>query len=379
MRDTHKFLTVYLVLCFLALTSFLGLDYIAWKKQEKSFVFSFFPKKKKISENQKNLIHIVDQMLVSTQIPEKGINKYTDKQGICHIMVSLDREKYSLLEKNLEESFFKINATIQKKREQQEKEKKYLLWEVKKKGEIPLFLLFSIEPEKEKKPEVFHAPKNSAALIIDDMGYSMDNIKDLCSMKKDLTIAVLPYSPYAEETANLAHHNGLEVILHLPLESMNNIYDNEHTLGLINSRMDQKEILEVLNANLKMVPFISGVNTHMGSKATKDKMLMGIILESIKESHLYFIDSRTTPNSVAYDIAQKMKIPSAYRHIFLDSKTQPEYIKNQLIKLFKTAEKNGKAVGICHPFPETLQVLKENIHQADKYNVSLVFASQIVH
>lgn len=378
MRDTHKFLTVYLVLCCLALTSFLGLDYIAWKKQEKSFVFSFFSKKKKISENQKNLIHIVDQMLVSTQIPEKGINKYTDKQGICHIMVSLDREKYSLLEKNLEESFFKINATIQKKRERQEKEKKYLLWEVKKKGEIPLFLLFSIEPEKEKKPELFYAPKNSAALIIDDMGYSMDNIKDLCSMKKDLTIAVLPYSPYAEETANLAHHNGLEVILHLPLESMNNIYDNEHTLGLINSRMDQKEILEVLNANLKMVPFISGVNTHMGSKVTKDKMLMGIILESIKESPLYFIDSRTTPYSVAYDTAQKMKIPSAYRHIFLDSKTEPEYIKNQLIKLFKTAEKNGKAVGICHPFPETLQVLKENIHQADKYNVSLVFASQIV-
>ncbi|MGM0464964.1 MAG: divergent polysaccharide deacetylase family protein [Acidobacteriota bacterium] len=379
MRDAHKFLTVYLVLCCLALTSFLGLDYIAWKKQEKSFVFSFFSKKKKISETQKNLIHIVDQMLVSTQIPEKGINKYTDKQGICHIMVSLDREKYSLLEKNLEESFFNINATIQKKREQQKKEKKYLLWEVKKKGEIPLFLLFSIEPEKEKKPELFYAPKNSAALIIDDMGYSMDNIKDLCSMKKALTIAVLPYSPYAEETANLAHHNGLEVILHLPLESMNNIYDNEHTLGLINSRMDQKEILEVLNANLKMVPFISGVNTHMGSKVTKDKMIMGIILENIKESHLYFIDSRTTPYSVAYDIAQKMKIPSAYRHIFLDSETEPEYIKNQLIKLFKTAEKNGKAVGICHPFPETLQVLKENIHQADRYNVSLVFASQIVH
>lgn len=379
MRGTHKLLTVYLVLCCLALTSFLGLDYIAWKKQEKSFVFSFFSKKKKISETQKNLIHIVDQMLVSTQIPEKGINKYTDKQGICHIMVSLDREKYSLLEKNLEESFFNINATIQKKREQQKKEKKYLLWEVKKKGEIPLFLLFSIEPEKEKKPELFYAPKNSAALIIDDMGYSMYNIKDLCSMKKALTIAVLPYSPYAEETANLAHHNGLEVILHLPLESMNNIYDNEHTLGLINSRMDQKEILEVLNANLKMVPFISGVNTHMGSKVTKDKMIMGIILENIKESRLYFIDSRTTPYSVAYDIAQKMKIPSAYRHIFLDSETEPEYIKNQLIKLFKTAEKNGKAVGICHPFPETLQVLKENIHQADRYNVNLVFASQIVH
>ena len=342
-------------------------------------MFSLFAKKKKAPENQKNLIHIIDRMLVSAQIPEKGINKYTDKQGMYHIMVSLDKEKYNLIEKKLEENFFNINATIQKKREQKKKEKKYLLWEVKKKGEIPLFLLFSIEREKEeKKPTTLMTAKNRAALIIDDMGYSMNDIKDLCSLKKDLTIAILPYSPYAEETADLAHQNGLEVILHLPLESMNNIYDNEHTLGLINSRMDQREISAVLKTNLKMVPFISGVNTHMGSKVTKDAVLMEIILENIKDSPLYFIDSRTTAKSVAYDMAQKMKIPSAYRHIFLDSKTDSEYIKNQLIKLFKTAQKRGKAVGICHPFPETLKVLKENIHQAQKYNVNLVFASQIV-
>ncbi|MFW6123759.1 MAG: divergent polysaccharide deacetylase family protein [Acidobacteriota bacterium] len=380
MKNTHKFLNVYVVLIVLALASFIGLDYISWKKEEKSIVFPVFPQKHKIPGKQKNLIHIVDHVFVSTQIPEKDTNKYTDKQGGCHIMVILDRDKYRLLEKNLEESFFNINATIQKKREPKKKDKKRLLWEVKKKGEIPLFLLFSIEQEKErKKTEQLYEPKNKAALIIDDMGYSMDNIIDLCSMKKDLTIAVLPYSPYAEETAKLAHHNGLEVILHLPLESMNNIYDNEHTLGLINSGMDQKEISEILKTNLRLVPFISGVNTHMGSKVTQDNILMEIILENIKGSHLYFIDSRTTPHSVAYDTAQKFKIPSAYRHIFLDNKTEPEYIKNQLIKLFKTAEKNGKALGICHPFPETMQVLKKNIHQAEKHNVELVFASQIVH
>jgi len=380
MRDNPKFLAAFVVLISLALTSFLGLDYIAWKKKEKSYIFSLFPKKAKISEKRQNLIHIVDRMIASSQIPKKDTSQYTDDRGICHIMVSLDREKYNLLEKNLEEDFDNIQAIVRKKKEQQKKGKKYLLWEVKKRGEIPLFLLFSISPPpEEKKPDQIYAPPSSAALIIDDMGYSMDDIKELCSMKKDITIAVLPYSPYAEETAQLAHHNGLEVILHLPLESMNNIHDNEHTLGLINSRMDQKEISEILNTNLSMVPFISGVNTHMGSKVTKEKALMEIILGNIKPTPLYFIDSRTTPYSVAYDMAQNMKIPSAYRHIFLDNKTDSDYIKKQLIKLFKSAEKNGETVGIGHPFPETLQVLKENIHLAKKYNVKLVFASQIVH
>jgi len=379
-RDNHKIQTLYLVLIGLALVSFLGLDYIDSRKGNTSVFFSALPRKEKIPENKKNLIRIVEQALLATQIPQKNINKYTDEYGICHIMIGLDKEKYGLFEKTLEEKFRKINASIEKKSEQQKEDKKYLLWEVDKEGETPLSLLFSIKPEKEKeKPEKIQIPQNQAALIIDDMGYSMENIEDICLMRKDLTIAILPFSPLAEETAEFARKNGIEIILHLPLESMNNTYDNEHTEGLINSRMSQEEIIDILDSNLKQIPFISGVNTHMGSKVTKDKMLMGIILENIKERDLYFVDSRTTADSVAYEVAQKMNIPSAYRHIFLDSEIEPEYIKNQLIKLFKTAEKNGKALGICHPFPETMKVLKENIHKAEKYNVSLVFASKIVH
>ncbi len=376
-RDNHKILTLYLVLTCLAIISFLGLDYIDWRKGNISVVFSAFSRKEKIPERKKNLVRIVEQTVLTQQIPQKNISKYTDEYGVCHIMIGLDMRKYSLLEKTLEEKFRKIDASIQKKSEQQKKDRNYLLWEVDKKGETSLSLLFSIEPE--KKTEKLHIPQNQAALIIDDMGYSMENMEDICLMKKDLTVAILPFSPHAEETAEVARKNGIEIILHLPLESMNNTYDNEHTEGLINSRMSRKEIIDILDSNLKQVPFISGVNTHMGSKVTKDKVLMEIILENIKERDLYFIDSRTTADSVAYEVAQKMNIPSAYRQIFLDSETEPEFIKNQLIKLFKTAEKKGKAVGICHPFPETMKVLKENIYKAEKYNVSLVFASKIVH
>jgi len=380
MRDINKIQSLYWVFTFLAVISFLGLDYITWKKGEESYVFSIFPKQEKILPNKKSLIRTVEQQLFSRKIPQENINKYSDKEGICHIMVRLTPKKYRSLEKGLDENFLNINASILKKREKHKDEIEHFLWEVDKKGEIPLSLLFSIEPEKKiTESDQVYAPKYNAALIIDDMGNSIDNIKDICSLKKDLTIAVLPFSPFAKETARIAHQNGLEVILHLPLESMNNVYDNENTLGIINSRMDQKEITNILYANLKQVPFISGVNTHMGSKITKDKKIMGIILDKLRKQNLYFIDSRTTAQSVAYNIAQKMNIPSAYRHVFLDSKTEQGYIKSQLIKLFETAEKNGSAVGICHPFPETIQVLKENIHRAEKFNVNLLFASKIVN
>ncbi len=105
---------------------------------------------------------------------------------------------------------------------------------------------------------------------------------------------------------------------------------------------------------------------------------MGVILGQIKGKDLFFVDSRTTADSVAYDIAQQMGIPSAFRHVFLDTKLDKEYIKSQLLQLFDKARQNGKAIGICHPSPETLEVLKKNLHLISEYDLETVFASEIV-
>jgi hypothetical protein len=116
----------------------------------------------------------------------------------------------------------------------------------------------------------------------------------------------------------------------------------------------------------------------MGSKITPNETFMNIILGVIKDRNLFFIDSRTSIKTIAYKVAQRMKIPSAYRHVFLDGEIQEDYIKGQLIELFRRAQRNKKAVGIAHPTDVTLRVLKENLHLVDKYELELVFVSQIV-
>ena len=168
------------------------------------------------------------------------------------------------------------------------------------------------------------------------------------------------------------------MILHLPLESLNNVYDNNHTEGIIHANMSHEEIIKTTNFCIQEIPYISGINTHMGSKITSDQNMMRVILGQIKGKDLYFIDSRTTADSVAYDIAQQMGIPSAFRHVFLDTKLDEEYIKSQLLQLFDKARKNGKAIGICHPSPKTLKVLKNNLYLISEYDLEAVFASEIV-
>lgn len=370
----------YIIFILVGLFSALGLDYVAWKKGEKSYLFYALARKEKVTAKKDVLSDIILSNVSTNNIPPGSINQFRDSEGINHFMIDLSFEQYTSLESLLKEEFQKVDAFIIKKEEQKFEEKNYYLWEVKGKKKQRLTILFSCLKERlktEEKPSII-VSKNKVAIIIDDMGQSLKAINDICSINQPITVAILPYSPLASETAGIARQNNLEVILHIPMESINNIEGNNSVEGIILSKMSEEEIIETVEKDLDQVPYIIGVNNHMGSKITADKNLMRIILERIKLRNLFFVDSRTTGKTVAYNVARSLKIPTASRQVFLDSEVNEGYIERKLHELFRLARKNGKAIGICHPFEETLKVLKENILLVEKYNLQPVFVSQIV-
>lgn len=367
---------IFIIFFLMVLFSTIGLDYIGWKNGERSYLFSVLSEKKKASLSEEGLDQIVIKSLSSLKISYDSTQQYRDKKGVLHFMIDLPLRKYRELESLLEKEFKKVSASILKKEELQGEEKNYYLWQVEGKRKQRLTILFSSQKEKLKKEIPSRKAENKVAIIIDDMGYSLKAINDICSLKKPLTVSILPYSPLAKETARIAHQNKLEVMLHLPLESVNNREGN-NIEGIIHSRMSKEEIIKTVEAGLDQVPYVAGVNNHMGSRITANKILMSIILEPFKERNLYFVDSRTTSRSIAYKVAQTMGIPSVYRHVFLDGENSEDYIKGKMIELFRLAQKKGKAVGICHPTEKTVRVLKKNFHLLEKYNLEPVFASQL--
>jgi len=367
---------IFIIFFLMVLFSTIGLDYIGWKNGERSYLFSVLSEKKKASLSEEGLDQIVIKSLSSLKISYDSTQQYRDKKGVLHFMIDLPLKKYRELESLLEKEFKKVSASILKKEELQGEEKNYYLWQVEGKRKQRLTILFSSQKEKLKKEIPSRKAENKVAIIIDDMGYSLKAINDICSLKKPLTVSILPYSPLAKETARIAYQNKLEVMLHLPLESVNNRQGN-NIEGIIHSRMSKEEIIKTVEAGLDQVPYVAGVNNHMGSRITANKILMSIILEPFKERNLYFVDSRTTSRSIAYKVAQTMGIPSVYRHVFLDGENNEDYIKGKMIELFRLAQKKGKAVGICHPTEKTMRVLKKNFHLLEKYNLEPVFASQL--
>ena len=368
---------IYVIFSLLAITSAIGLDYIHWTKGEKSYVFSILGKieaeKPEISISQ-----VILGRLLSERIPDNAISRFKDKTGADHLKVDLSLAEYQNIESQLKQDLQNAKALVLKKEEQEDEEKKYFLWDVQRLETEKLAILFSCKKEPPKKPPVME-PTSKVALIMDDMGYSLDAIYDILSLQEPITVAVIPFSPLSEQTAQIAHQGGLEILLHLPLESINDTEANNGIQGMITTDMSRQEIITTVARNLDQVPYIIGVNNHMGSKVTPIESLMNIILQQLKQRDLFFVDSRTTGKSVAYDMALRLDIPTAQRHIFLDGELDEGYIKEKLIELFSLAQRRGEAVGICHPLPETLKVLKAYFRLAGEYGVKPVFISELVH
>jgi len=366
-QNTTKPLLLFLI--GLAVISTLGLDLINWYKNKPSFLFSQFLKRPETLARPDFLDRIVQKQLIEAELPIEAVHRYIDKDKILHIKIDLEMEKFVRLSSALENDFTAAGAVVNKTESRETPELEYHLW----------LILFAGKKEKTLRPFTsVEGAVGKVALIMDDMGYSLEAIETLKSLELPVTVSILPHSPYARETAEIARSSHLEVILHLPLEPINNSQEMYDDGGLILSDMDEPEIIELLNQNFEMVPFITGTNNHMGSKITADNRVMSIILRSVLERNLFFIDSRTTSNSVAYNLAQKMGIPSAKRDIFLDGERNEDYINRKLQELFHRARRTGVAVGICHPHPETLKVLKNSFHLVKEYKLQPVFASEIV-
>lgn len=224
----------------------------------------------------------------------------------------------------------------------------------------------------------FILKKVKIAILIDDFGYSKGEDVDILlkDINAPLTVSIIPGTPYAKEIAKKAHQNKKEIIVHLPMQPKGNF--NNRYRWIIMEGMEDIEIKKTLKLALKDVPYAVGINNHMGSLITTKKREMEAILKVVKEEGLYFVDSQTASSSIAYTLAQKMKIRSSYRQIFLDNKKEESYINGQFKKLILLATKNGWALGIGHVNKVTASTLKECIRQLDKRKIRLVYVSQIL-
>ncbi len=218
----------------------------------------------------------------------------------------------------------------------------------------------------------------NAAIIIDDLGGSKQAVSRLLALQEDFTFSILPHLKVSSEIATLLHTRQKEILLHLPMQPQGYPVKVPGK-GAIMVDTAQDEIDHIIQQALQTVPFVTGVNNHMGSLLTMDYQQIQRVLQVLRRYDLFFVDSRTTAETVAYKTAQQLGIPSAQRKVFLDVIPQIDFVKNQLQELISLAEQGKPAIAIGHPKKATFQALKEMLPEFKRRNIKIVRVSQFIH
>ncbi|MGZ3606639.1 MAG: divergent polysaccharide deacetylase family protein [Syntrophales bacterium] len=221
--------------------------------------------------------------------------------------------------------------------------------------------------------------RKRVAILIDDIGYDLSPLYELLKIDASLTFAILPHYAHSVDAANILHGAKREILLHLPMEP-HTFPDENPGMGALLMSMSDRQIEEEVDKDLDAIPYLSGVNNHMGSKFMEDEAKLYIVFRELKKRNLFFVDSRTTPLSKGPEIAKKVGLRFASRKIFIDNDHDYRTIFQNLTTQIggEFSHKSEPVIMIGHPHLKTIQALKEAIPVLKARGIDVVPVSALV-
>lgn len=367
---------IFALFVFIALTTVIALEYNDYRHQRYSFLFTQVFKLEGTAPQRKQFGVDVEALLKAARAEYDYV---TDTHGIIHFRIRTGEDQFRPLMASLDRTAKKYHAALELTDTQEQKDKSLYLYQVHFRNRLTYLLLVSKIAASAALPEKKEIARTTPriAVIIDDIGYNPLTADELKGLGIPVTASVIPNAPYAESEAQSLRRFGIETIIHLPMQSKN--AENNHTdVQLITRDSTPPEIAAFIKKAKTVVPAARGANNHMGSYITSDRELTARVLKILRDEHLFFIDSRTAPRSIAYDMAREMHMKTYFRSVFLDDVQDYAHTLGQIRRLVTTARGSGKALGIGHPFESTFAALRDSVVWLRQQNLSIVFASDLL-
>lgn len=215
----------------------------------------------------------------------------------------------------------------------------------------------------------------SMVIIIDDLGYNLAKGLGVVNLPGPITMAVMPHTPHGASLARKGAAADKQIMLHVPMQNHAGLKLGPGGLTL---DMDEKEFKQVLRNDLASVPYAEGLSNHMGSALTEQTLPMQWTMDIAAELDLFFVDSRTSSASVAWQQAVAQAIPALTRDVFLDNDTSEDALEAQFQQAIGIAQKHGSVVLIGHPYPATVAFLNKSLARLDEAGIQLTSASALI-
>lgn len=236
----------------------------------------------------------------------------------------------------------------------------------------------TVEKENAKVNNTVDEKKALVAVVIDDVGLSIPFTNQMANIGYPVTVSFLPYGISDKKQVMQLKNAGLEVMLHVPMMPHKPASLAPVTLSPKMSKAEIQEKLAVMIDRFAGTG-MHGLNNHMGSAFTEDREALSAVMEILKERKMFFLDSMTTGKSVGRSVSREYGVPFVARDVFLDNERNYDYIMGQFRQTERVARKKGYAVAIGHPYPQTLQAMRDWLKQTNERNIQIVPLSFLVN
>ena len=241
---------------------------------------------------------------------------------------------------------------------------------------LAIIVLLALIILSQQKLQAFDPIIPTISIIIDDLGDRKALGFRAANLPPEVALSILPHTPFSQEIAQFGHQRGMDILLHQPMESEK--YVELLGPGALLSNMKRQQFAQILEDNINSIPYVVGINNHMGSLLTADREKMNWLMAELRQRSIFFIDSRTTTKTIAATTAKDWQIPSMSRRVFLDHYDDPESIDNQFQQLLRIARKQGYAIAIGHPRENTMHFLEQKLPELAQAGIKLISPSQLM-
>lgn len=318
-------------------------------------------------ESKKKKSSVLDEQNSSQKISQK-ISK---DNKIANIYEEISDEKLKEFSKKLQEQKeeFIAKTAIEQNISEQNASKEQSTFE-KTAEQAPKYSYSANSHSKLKSHKVPNG-RPKLAIIMDDISTNAQ-ASELKKLSIKVTPSIFPPEKQHPKTAELAKEFSVYMV-HLPLQALNYTNEKANTLRTGDSKEKISQRIKDIKNDFKGVKYI---NNHTGSGFTSDFKSTLALLDELKNSEIYFIDSLTTNKSTVLDASKKLGLKYAYRDVFLDNEQNVSKILKMINNAVAVAKKDGVAIAICHPYKSTFEALK--IAQKDAFKgVEVVYVDKI--
>ena len=335
------------------------------------------PQAKKTNLAQNNNTQKIHELLESKKKKSSVLDEQNSSQKIskdnkiANIYEEISDEKLKEFSKKLQEQKeeFIAKTAIEQNISEQNASKEQSTFE-KTAEQAPKY---SYSANSHSKLKSHKAPNGGPklAIIMDDISTNA-HVSELKKLSIKVTPSIFPPEKQHPKTAELAKEFSVYMV-HLPLQALNYTNEKANTLHTGDSKEKISQHIKDIKKDFKDVKYI---NNHTGSGFTSDFKSTLALLDELKNSEIYFIDSLTTNKSTVLDASKKLGLKYAYRDVFLDNEQNVSKILKMINNAVAVAKKDGVAIAICHPYKSTFEALK--IAQKDAFKgVEVVYVDKI--